>query len=555
MPPATDRASSAFGICWECAQNQATAEANFKAALERELNLARTALLDSSRKVLPAYLVFGAGEFRERLSDIAQMSGTLPPRNARARERERHLLLYLQRVCAKNDTFSKFGPSAWGKAIADSKGFEFSADAEITKRESFLERWTAHAVAAAVNQDLEAKAEMAPRLNPNGRMEENAFFLTETNERILLDPETLVALRQCDGNKSAHKLPLSMERLHQLARQNIIRWQLEIEAMEPRAFEAMLESIRHWRDTPARARWLEMLEPIAALPASFLQTTDVKKRIALMDDGRQRLTSLGIEQKNSQRHLYAAANPIAEECFRDSKVKISGAMLEQFATKAQPWIDLWRDTYAFVADRVANGLRHLLDSTPKQDGAVPLPAFLRHCANNQMPLTAHGSITLAHAAFQEVKEAFRKQVESRAEAEELELTTDDCHVVRNNFDYPKFDEYTYPSADLQISAPSPDAIANGDYRWVLAELHPPPALLHHCFYWSCPDRAALSDALASTTYGKPNFHFGFGAADFTAHTTVQIFDALPELTYFVAPQRGRASFPNRRAGRDRSLCR
>ena len=151
-------------------------------------------------------------------------------------------------------------------------------------------------------------------------------------------------------------------------------------------------------------------------------------------------------------------------------------------------------------------------------------------------------IALAHAAFQEVKAAFRKQIDSRAEAEELELTPDDCRVVRNNFDYPKFDEYTYPSADLQISAPSTDAIANGDYRWVLAELHPPPALLHHCFYWSCPDRAALSDALASTVHGKPNFHFGFGAADFTAHTTVQIFDALPELTYFVAPQRGRASF-------------
>ena len=38
--------------------------------------------------------------------------------------------------------------------------------------------------------------------------------------------------------------------------------------------------------------------------------------------------------------------------------------------------------------------------------------------------------------------------------------------------------------------------------------------------------------------GKPNFHFGFFAADFTSHTTVRLFDALAELSNFVAPQRG-----------------
>jgi hypothetical protein len=72
---------------------------------------------------------------------------------------------------------------------------------------------------------------------------------------------------------------------------------------------------------------------------------------------------------------------------------------------------------------------------------------------------------------------------------------------------------------------------------VLAELHPAVALLHHGFYWSCPDKTSLSEALVSTVFGKPNFHYGFFAADFTATTTVRFFDALPNLTWFVAPQR------------------
>jgi hypothetical protein len=44
--------------------------------------------------------------------------------------------------------------------------------------------------------------------------------------------------------------------------------------------------------------------------------------------------------------------------------------------------------------------------------------------------------------------------------------------------------------------------------------------------------------LLQTIYGKPNFHFGFFAADFTSHTTVRILDALPSFSSFVAPQRG-----------------
>ena len=64
-------------------------------------------------------------------------------------------------------------------------------------------------------------------------------------------------------------------------------------------------------------------------------------------------------------------------------------------------------------------------------------------------------------------------------------------------------------------------VARGNYEWILGELHPPPALLHHCMYWNCPDKVALSQALASTV-SQPEFHFGLFAADFTSHTTVRI---------------------------------
>lgn len=538
VPPIADPPSRAFAICWECASNLAVAEANFDQALQRELEIARGALLEAARTILPAYLVFAAEGLYERLAK--QFSSTVSafqPRNKQARAHERTMLLYLQRICAKDDSLSEFGPEGWGTVERGISRLKFAPVPGIPKRESFLERWTAHGVAAALNADSDIRPELSPRLHPNGRIDGNRFVFTETGETAPLDPKTLKLLSRCDGTTPAYSLGVEIELLEQLAQQNIIRWEVEVPALEPHAFDVLISDISRWRETPARARWLDLLQPIVALPAKFAQAKETASRIEIMDEARERLEQLGTPRKTSDRFLYSAFNPIGEECFRECRFAIGENLITEVANDAAPWIDLWRDCYAFIAGQVALGLRGLLEKAPLQNGAIPLPAFLRHCATLNMPLTGPAIVGFAHLAFQKVKTAFRERIRERADATECELTADDCQFVRQNFQYEKFDEYTYPSADLQIAARSIEAVARGDYQWILAELHPPVALLHHGFYWSCPDTPALSHALATTVFGKPSFHFGIYAADFTATTTVRFFDALPTLNYFVAPQR------------------
>jgi hypothetical protein len=280
------------------------------------------------------------------------------------------------------------------------------------------------------------------------------------------------------------------------------------------------------------------VQSLAELPAAFAAATDAQLRQQLSDEARSRLQALGAAPKIGDRSLYSAVNPIGEECARQGEFRIAEDLIDQVALDAAPWVDLWRDSYAFIASRVAEGLREVFHEAGPHLDVMPLPAFLRACETAKLPLTGSGLVVLASLAFQEVKAAFRERLQPHADEEEYQLSFDDCHVVRNNFEYPRFDEYTYPSADLQLAAESPDAVARGDYRWVLAELHPPVALLHHCMSWSCPDASALQRAFASSVFGKPNFHFGVTAADFTAHTVVRLFDGLPDLSYFVAPQRG-----------------
>jgi hypothetical protein len=441
--------------------------------LARELEAARKSLHRAAREILPRYLIFGAEGMRERVANLLEINpDALPARNSRMRERERHLLLYLQRLAAKNDTFSEFGPSAWGEILAHESQISFKPEPGVSKREAFLERWVAQALAATINADPE---------NNNSK--------------------------------------------------------LSVPALEPHAVEVLRADVENWLPSAARDKWLSILQSLLDFRDKFVAATQVKDRQSIMDSTQSCLESIGAKSKTIDRFLYAASNAIGEECYRESHFQIGEKLIDEVAVDAEPWIDLWRDSYAFIASRVSAGLRGIMEKAGAKSGVMPLPAFLQACEAAKLPLTGPGLVALAVMAFQEVKAAFRNRLQAHVDLSEYELTPEDCHIIRDNFEYPKFDEYTFPSADLQLSATSMEAIARGDYQWILAELHPPIAMLHHCMFWSCPDKEALRRALESTAFGQPNFHFGFFAADFTAHTTVRLFDAMPELSNFVAPQR------------------
>ncbi len=227
----------------------------------------------------------------DELNDVSGEAGKPGPRNNAARKLEQSLLMYLQRIATKNDTFSEFGPSGWGTVAAGQAGkaLSFAPESGVAAREVFLERWTAHAIAAAIN----ANPETPP-------------------------PE-----------------------------------QLEVPALDPHPFRVLVDDVSKWPDGPSRSRWLPRLEKIANLAADFGRISDPGARRSIMTSALDELKAIAGARKETDRFLYSAANPIGEECFRTCNFSISGELVREVADDAAPWIDLWRDSYAFIASRVA----------------------------------------------------------------------------------------------------------------------------------------------------------------------------------------------------------
>ncbi len=508
-------------------------------ALEHQLRdgyvRAARQIIDSALAHLPEYAVFASDDLAEQLTRLAQQDSR-DPFQSKTRNAVEHLALYLQRVCAKTDTISRFGPSAWG-AIDDGSGFRIQPVPGITQRRAFLERWVATAVLLAMNADADVRTELAPRVHPDGRIEEASFVRLDTDQVLPCSGPELALLARCDGVTPARVLG-DLTTLEALAARGVVIWRVEPIAFDTRPVETLLEDVRRWRASDVRTRWEPLLEQLVAAAGEVERTEELAARRAAIDRVRQLVQSVGATLPQRTRKLYSAFNPIVEECARECNLVVGRRHFEQFERDARPWLDLWMDTYSLAAASAFAPLVELYRTAPRRDGEVSLPAFLGHCERGGRNLRAAALAAIGNEAFATVKADMRDVLSTRSDAEEWELTADDCHVVRKRHSFPFVDELSWPSADVQISARSADDVAGGDFQWIISELHVGTALFQNCFFWACPEQQWIGQFAERLRAGNPwlvHSHAVFGGG---VHTTmdsaVDLMDAR-----FVASERGK----------------
>lgn len=516
------------------------------ATLERELTASRHNLREQSAAHLPGFTVFTAELGDPELFSEERLKGPLPALNSKERQRDRTYLMYLQRVAAKNDTISAWGPTGWGRIERDGAAMTLDPVPGLAGRDVYLEKWVVNAVAGGIGRDPEARAELTPRLHPFGRLEGARFLRVDTGESIELDPEQAALAARVDGVHPAHALgaPAPLEAL--LAK-GVILWEQEQVVLVAHRLEVIRGDVARWRDGPTRTRWLATVDALLDVQRSFAATADPEARKQLMSRGADLARELGAQAKDTSRTaLYRGASPLSEDCVRDVRATIGKDVVRVIEEDAAPWIDLWRDSYSHLAHQLAAKLKPLLDETPKVGGKTLLPSFIKHCAERGYPIQANGMLELATPAVDDIRRVFDEMLLGKdPNAEEWTLTAQDCHVVREKLGVKPIEEFTLPAVDFMINARSVEAVNRGDFQVVVGELHAPIVTLQHCFSWANPDPALFAQGLGESM-GKDAkmFHYGNVRVQATCHTSVDFHRSMPGRFSLASLERGLPEWPS-----------
>jgi hypothetical protein len=462
--------------------------------------------------VLPDFAAIESEPMLQELDAVA-LSLESEPR-ASDRETARSLAMYLQRVCAKGDTISRFGPSGWGRVVAGGN-LTIEPQPGIAASCIEIERWVVVSAIAMINADPDVRAELCPRIHPDTRLD-------------TLEPDARALATRCDGVTPAHELG----DLAALVASGHVIWELERFAADASPLASLIADVASWRDGPPRTRWLPRLEQLRARAASLEAAPDLAARRAVIAAVRTELGQLGVANRERGRTLYQAANPIAENCYRESGFALGASIVDRLVSDAAPWFDLFHDAYALAVGRSFERYRELAVAAPRHGGRLFYAELVAFASGRGVEIDSDKAlIQTGLEAFAEVGRALDEQFASRADAPEWVLTPEDCHVLRRKHALPVVAEFSWPQADVQIAAASAADVEAGRYTWVVAELHHALMPLQHALYWSCPDKPAVHAAMQASVEHRP-FAVRAALTEQPVHNAAEsIFAALPQATF------------------------
>ncbi|MBA3503734.1 MAG: hypothetical protein H0T65_25455, partial [Deltaproteobacteria bacterium] len=180
----------------------AAAQAELEAMIEREYLAQLGVVAREAGRVLPDFVLLESAPLLHEVRELERHAGTRTA--SQDRRRHRTLAMYLQRVCAKNDAFSRFGPTLWG-TVEPGDGLVLHRREGIARRVE-LETWVVAQLVKVIDADPDVRPELAPRLHPHGRLEPGTFVRLDEQREITLSALEHALASRCDGTRTAREL-------------------------------------------------------------------------------------------------------------------------------------------------------------------------------------------------------------------------------------------------------------------------------------------------------------------------------------------------------------
>jgi hypothetical protein len=258
------------------------------------------------------------------------------PRNARWRRVRRQLYTYVQRLCAKNETVSFFGPMAYG-TVRPGYGVGLRTDAP-RRRRVFFAHWAAREVADAVARDREMRAVLPFRLTGSPGPAEAPSAPADLLAAIAAaGPEgaslTSIAASIRDGLREV------AARLRPLVADGRLEFGISPAPHETDPLGAMLQRLAGIPGQAAR-QWSERINVLRAL-LTELERTPFPERIAVAGGLEQAFGDItGKPARRGAGAVYADRAVFYEECASPFALEVGEGTLRSWTSAISACLEL-----------------------------------------------------------------------------------------------------------------------------------------------------------------------------------------------------------------------
>lgn len=429
--------------------------------------------------------------------------------NSRARQRLRLAWSYLQRLCAKNDTHSFFGPISWGRFTDGDQGLVVHRDDGpwLSQRQVFVEHWAVQALADVISADADVRPFLPLRLNPGCRLEAGRLHyplgrvieLPATAQQIL---ERVANGRAATAWTAVTLRPESAGRpdydstFESLLAAGVIEQQIFVPTDVKQPIEFLLEAVNDLSaQCPARRSWRDRLMELTQF-RDELAGLPLEDRVRRTEQMENSLAELLAERRERDKgRMYVGRYLCYEDCERNAHIELGKQVREDL----RPVVSAVLDLYRWMSARVASLLHeHFLAVYRRLVGTERSSCdFLSfyHATTKQPPDNAEILATIRH----ELRQAW-SPVLPEPPPPRLSVSVHDlAQVARSLLANTPADGLLaalgcdFHSVDFSIAAGSPAAVRRGDYQIVLSETHPAVFLVAQPVAWPfCPARESIT---------------------------------------------------------------
>ncbi|MDJ0630629.1 MAG: lantibiotic dehydratase [Rhodobacter sp.] len=402
--------------------------------------------------------------------------------NSRNRQRLRLYWMYMQRLCAKNDTCSFFGPMSWGRIAADGSGdcFEVIDTRPDADRRVFFEHWFVQRIADQIAADPQVQAALPVRLNSGVALTPDAVIVP-VDRRVALKPGQ-IALLQDIARRQATEDPVIRADLpvsgfaSKMLEKGVIVTDIVVPTVHKHPMDWLADRVGAFRVSPRLETWSARLGELAGICREAQTLTGAARaetlgRVGAMAQG------WGVDLERKAGAMYVGRFPTYEDAQRKVDLTLSRTTADGITRDLAPLLS----AYTCLVDRVAAALDdaygEVLGSVAP-DGSAGFLTFLK-------ALSGAGDVV---SAIVKRQRADLRQLWSTAEQfadsglggeqrGELCFAPVGLQAFFEQLPAPDRVIATLPwrnvhSPDIMVMARDADAVAAGDFSVVIGETHP-----------------------------------------------------------------------------------